>query len=71
MHMYNGVIIPNYALCPKAKFKSQFIYLNFLGKKGKKGKGKTVTLNLNDFLNKGGANGGPDTTTVVMPSASW
>merc|ERR1712226_44269 len=39
------------------------------GKKGKNKKGKTVSLN--DFLSKGSANGGPDTTTVVMPSASW
>merc|ERR1719412_3418423 len=39
------------------------------GKKGKKGKGKTVSLN--DFLSTGNANGGTDTTTVVIPSASW
>ena len=42
---------------------------NFTGKKGKKGKGKTVSLN--DFLSTGNANGGTDTTTVVIPSASW
>merc|ERR1712226_932605 len=39
------------------------------GKKGKKSKGKTVSLT--DFLSTGSANGGPDTTTVLMPSASW
>ena len=36
------------------------------GKKGKKFKGKNVSLN--DFLSKGSANGGADTTTVQMPS---
>lgn len=39
------------------------------GKKGKKAKAKTVSLN--DFLNKGNSNGGPDTTTVVVPSTRW
>jgi len=38
-------------------------------KGGKKNKGKT--LNLADFLSTDSANGGPDTITKAMPSASW
>ena len=41
----------------------------FSGKKGKKSKGKTVSLN--DFLSDGKS--GPDTTTVTIPKnpKSW